>query len=178
MTTQRSSQILNLEELIAGPLIATIEADSMSTQKYLNFVMNTAFENYNPKTGETGELRMISFNYKIYNNIDNSEHKVKIPLITLIPLPLLQIKEAEFNFDIKIHDVLHSETSKLNQINTPQDKESHNRNFKMRASLTPQEILNTRDNIINSNMKIHVKMQQADMPSGLAKLLHTSSKIT
>ena len=31
-----SSQVMELQQLIAGPLIATIEADALSAQKYLD----------------------------------------------------------------------------------------------------------------------------------------------
>ena len=31
-----SSQVMELQQLIAGPLIATIEADSLSSQRYLD----------------------------------------------------------------------------------------------------------------------------------------------
>ena len=56
-----SSQVMELQQLIAGPLIATIEADTLSAQKYLDYVMRVAFESYNPRTGETGKLRIITF---------------------------------------------------------------------------------------------------------------------
>ena len=38
-----SSQIMELRQLIAGPLIATIEADALSAQKYLDYLMNITF---------------------------------------------------------------------------------------------------------------------------------------
>ena len=39
-----SSQVMELQQLIAGPLIATIEADSLSSQRYLDYLMKIAFE--------------------------------------------------------------------------------------------------------------------------------------
>lgn len=49
-----SSQVMELQQLIAGPLIATIEADALSAQQYLDYLMRIAFESYDPKTGKTG----------------------------------------------------------------------------------------------------------------------------
>ena len=46
-----SSQVMELQQLIAGPLIATIEADSLSSQRYLDYLMKIAFESYDPVTG-------------------------------------------------------------------------------------------------------------------------------
>ena len=37
-----SSQVMELQQLIAGPLIATIEADSLSSQRYLDYLMKIA----------------------------------------------------------------------------------------------------------------------------------------
>ena len=51
-----SSQVMELQQLIAGPLIATIEADALSAQQYLDYLMRIAFESYDPKTGKTGKL--------------------------------------------------------------------------------------------------------------------------
>lgn len=59
-----SSQVMELQQLIAGPLIATIEADSLSSQRYLDYLMKIAFESYDPVTGRTGKIRMLTFNYQ------------------------------------------------------------------------------------------------------------------
>ena len=55
---------MELQQLIAGPLIATIEADSLSSQRYLDYLMKIAFESYDPVTGRTGKIRMLTFNYQ------------------------------------------------------------------------------------------------------------------
>jgi hypothetical protein len=55
-----SSQVMELQQLIAGPLIATIEADSLSSQRYLDYLMKIAFESYDPVTGRTGKIRLRS----------------------------------------------------------------------------------------------------------------------
>lgn len=59
-----SSQVMELKDLIAGPLVATIDADSLSAQRYLDYLFKIAFETYDPKTGKTGRLRMLTFNYR------------------------------------------------------------------------------------------------------------------
>lgn len=103
---KNSSQVMELKQLIAGPLVATIEADALSSQKYLDYLMQVTFESYNPATGETGKIRTLNFGYT--ENVNGTEVKrtVSIPLITLVPLPLLHIEEADFDFDIKIVDCI------------------------------------------------------------------------
>lgn len=105
-----SSQVMELQQLIAGPLIATIEADSLSSQRYLDYLMKIAFESYDPATGRTGKIRMLTFNYQSQDAGGGRKQSVSIPILTLVPLPLLQVQEADFDFDIKILDAL-SETA-------------------------------------------------------------------
>lgn len=101
---------MELQQLIAGPLIATIEADSLSSQRYLDYLMKIAFESYDPATGRTGKIRMLTFNYQSQDAGGGRKQSVSIPILTLVPLPLLQVQEADFDFDIKILDAL-SETA-------------------------------------------------------------------
>lgn len=99
-----SSQVMELKDLIAGPLVATIDADSLSAQRYLDYLFKIAFETYDPKTGKTGRLRMLTFNYRSRDLSGARIQSVSIPLLTLVPLPLLQIQEADFDFDIQVLD--------------------------------------------------------------------------
>ena len=176
-----SSQVLELQQLIAAPLIATIEADSLSAQKYLDYLMKIAFESYDPKSGTTGKIRMLSFNYTSQDVTGSREQKVSIPLFTLVPLPLLQIKEADFDFDIKILDAFSvSEDEKFSLEKEESDVTSQSSGgFKMRASLAPRQSNgNTSKNVeqsLTANMKVKVKMRQADVPAGLSNLLHLAA---
>ena len=58
-----NGHIMSLQQLISAPLVATIDADAMSTERYMKHFMSLAFESYNPVDGSTGALRLISFNY-------------------------------------------------------------------------------------------------------------------
>lgn len=170
----RSSQVMELKHLIAGPLIATIDADSLSARRYLDYLFEIAFESYDRKTGKTGKLRMLTFTY---SGQGERKQRLSLPMLTLMPLPLLQVKEAEFDFDIKILDAVserQEETFSLEDgmSSTPEDEGG---GFTMRASLAPKQgVGNSSSSVqqgLSANMKVHVKMQQADMPGGLANLL-------
>ena len=175
-----SSQVMELQQLIAGPLIATIEADSLSSQRYLDYLMKIAFESYDPVTGRTGKIRMLTFNYESGCRWGQAQ-SVSIPILTLVPLPLLQVQEADFDFDIKILDAL-SETAEEKfsleegkSVNEPQSGGG----FKLRASLAPKQgegsSTSNVQQSLSANMKVKVKMRQADMPAGLSNLLHLTA---
>lgn len=172
-----SSQVMELQQLIAGPLIATIEADALSAQKYLDYLMRIAFESYNPVTGETGKLRMLTFSYNEQDVNGSSKKNVSIPLLTLVPLPLLHVEEADFDFDIKILDALsESVEEKFSLENGDNVKQPQNTGFKMRASLASQrEVKGDLQQSLSANMKVKVRMRQADMPAGLSNLLHLTA---
>ena len=177
-----SSQVMELQQLIAAPLIATIEADSLSSQRYLDYLMKIAFESYDPATGRTGKIRMLTFSYNSQDINETKKQSVSIPLFTLVPLPLLQIQEADFDFDIKILDafsVSEEEKFSLEKGEATVVPKSGGGGFKMRASLAPKQGDGSQnknvEQSISANMKVKVKMRQADVPAGLSNLLHLAA---
>lgn len=175
-----SSQVMELKDLISGPLAATIDADSIATRRYLNYLMELAFESYDKKTGKVGELRMLEFAYNSSDVEGNHLQRVKIPLLTLVPLPLLQVKEADFDFDIQVVDALSADadaTFSLKDAGMP--KEGAAEGVKLRVSMASTKTGSTSQDrmqqSLTANMKIKVRMEQADMPGGLANLLRLAA---
>ncbi len=103
---------------------------------------------------------------------------MSVPLITLLPLPLLHVEEADFDFDIKIIDALteKSEESFSFDEGTAKDSDKQER-MKMRASLAPRSGKHEGElqQSLAANMKVKVKMQQSDMPAGLSNILHLAA---
>lgn len=179
VTHRSSSQVMELQQLIAGPLVATIEADALSAQKCLDFLMRVAFEWYDPVTGKTGPLRMLSFTYAEREGGRQVQKRVSLPLFTLVPLPFLQVQEADFDFDIRILDALTEQTEE--SFATEQTEGAAARGaggLRLRASLAPQQTV-VRDGDLRqgiaANMKVKVRMGQADMPAGMSNFLRLAA---
>ena len=177
---QTSSQVMELKDLISGPLTATIDADSIAARRYLSYLMELAFDSYDKETGKVGKLRMLEFTYQSHDLEGNHLQHVKIPLLTLVPLPLLQVKEADFDFDIQIVDALSADTDatfSLKNGASPKGKEPEG--VKLRVSMASAKTKDTRKSgqhqSLTANMKVKVRMEQADMPGGLANLLHLTT---
>ena len=176
-----SSQIMELKDLIAGPLVATIDADSLSTQRYLDYLCKIAFETCDTTTGKAEGLRMLTFNYKSHDLTGYRTQSVSIPLLTLVPLPLLQIQEADFDFDIQVldastrqqRDSFSFETGNSERAQDASDGNDIRLRVALAASLGRKANLseNCQSNL-SANMKVHVKMHQADIPGGLSVLLN------
>lgn len=174
---QINSQVMALSQLISAPLIATLEADAMTTRSYINFLREIAFET-DGNGGSLGKLRTFTFRYTQTERGTRVVKSVEIPVISLIPIPLLQIKEATFDFELKILDSMRQVSEESYSFeNDQKTDDDDNMPLLMRAALAPQSgnSKNERDHSQSANMKVHVVMQQADMPSGLANLLSLSA---
>lgn len=178
-----SSQIMELKDLISGPLVATIDADSISTQRYLSYLYELAFESYDRKTGKAGNIRMLTFAFKEQDTSGTRTKRVNIPLLSLVPLPLLQIKEADFDFEIQIVDAVSEDSNATFSLRNPRNEESSTPKkgeTKLRVSLAPDSGSATRQSksqqSLSANMKVKVTMQHADMPAGLSNLLNLASQ--
>ena len=176
-----SSQVMELQQLIAGPLIATIEADALSANQYLDYLMRIAFESYDPVTGKTGKLRTLTFSFTGQDINGSQKKSVSIPLLTLVPLPLLQVQEADFDFDIKILDALSENVEERFSMEQGAGVREQRgaAGFRMRASLAPQRGSGQRSGelqqSLTANMKVKVRMRQADMPAGLSNMLQLAA---
>lgn len=174
-----STQVMELKNLISGPLVATIDADTISTRRYLSYLYELAFDRYDHTTGKVGNLRSLEFTYYTTDSDGRHSHRVSIPLLTLVPLPLLQVKEADFEFDIQIIDAVSADKnatfSLKNPDNTSDDGSETSEGVKLRVAMAASNIekngsIKSRQGL-TANMKVNVKMQQADMPGGVSNLL-------
>jgi len=176
-----NSQVMELQQLIAGPLVSTIEADTLSSRRYLEMLQLIAFEDVTEGDRNIRRLRTLKFAYQ-ETNVNGYRNKVvSIPLVTLLPLPLLQIKEADFDFDINILDAVSSgtvESFDYGEGKIEQNNENR-RPLRLRASLAPKSgsgsYSDKSEQQLSANMKVHVKMRQADMPAGLSNLLRLTA---
>lgn len=176
-----SSQVMELKDLIAGPLVATIDADSLSAQRYLDYLFKIAFDSYDPKTGKVGPMRMLTFNYRSRDLSGLRTQVVSIPLLTLVPLPLLQIQEADFDFDIQVLDASSKQQQSSFSFETGQSEKAPDdpaaSDTRLRVALAASsggksDKSESRQSSLSANMKVHVKMRQADIPGGLSALLN------
>lgn len=164
-----SSQVMELKDLIAGPLIATIDADSLSAQRYLDCLFRMAFDSCDPATGRAGALRMLTFDYRSRDLSGPRTQSVSIPMLTLVPLPLLQVQEADFDFDIQVLDA--SVRQRRFSFETAQAEPADDTRLRV-ALAASGDRSETRRGTLTANMKVHVRMRQADIPGGLSTLLN------
>lgn len=171
-----SSQVLDLKDMISGPLLATIDADAMSARRYMDYMLELAFQSYNHDTGTAGPLRMLEFAYQAMGDDGMQTRTVSIPLITLMPLPLLHVQEADFDFDMQIVEALQTNARSALSLREP-DAVRPADDTRLRVAMASREAgqASSASRNVTANMKVSVRMRQADMPDGLSKFLYLAS---
>lgn len=188
---QVSSRVLDLGEIFAAPLVAVIKADVLASREFTGFISSFGFEsdaNSGSEGTHLGALKTVTFSYKRPGPGGVLEDAVvEIPLLSLVPLPLLQVTDAEFNFNVH---VLESDSGALGEppplVNPPQELRVQNESAKpqapqVRAMLAPAPAPATADRSsgqrsLDANMTVKLAMKQADVPAGISALLQLMSE--
>ncbi len=187
-----NQQTFELYEIFSAPLLATIKADFKAANQYMKFVQEYGFESVSEdetpdvainSTGtKFGRLRMVHFWYNRRNSQTGKDEyvNIQVPALSLIPLPLLQVDDAEFYFNVHIYPRKSFKSSKPEQppsllrensaVTKPPENSLPQPSFM--ATLPPlsgqknDEIFST-----TANMKVKIKMKQADLPTGISNLM-------
>ena len=108
MATEQQSN-LSLHELLGSTLTSIIDAQKKSLEVTKNFIEEFGFGT--DKEGDDwGELKTVTFQY----SNDKGKKEVSVPLLSLFPIPMLKIKDAEIDFDLKISSIKKEPISKGN----------------------------------------------------------------
>jgi hypothetical protein len=151
---------LYLYEIIGLPLKAIIDAETLAARASVDFIKDIGFTKNvdiaDKKNINLGTIRVVHFNY---NTIDETgkeiESTVTIPLLSLVPIPLLQIQEANLDFNIKITDV--------------QEKTGDNKQI-----IEKKLLASYADGAKNQSYQINIKLKltQSDLPAGISALFN------
>ncbi len=98
-----SNVALLLEQIIASPLRAIVDAQSESAKATVEFIMGLMKEEGEKLVPESVGLKYV----RIIQDAETGEFKpeeqgLDIPLVTLVPIPYISVDEAEIEFDAKI----------------------------------------------------------------------------
>lgn len=190
------SRSLDLAHLISGPLTALVEADAMASETFLRFLREVAFEP--PETPDPadphrlGKLRYVSFTYEHMRNGKPTTSLIRVPLISLLPLPALQVEEATFDFALDMFSARYPE-----QVPALTDAEAAAADTRDRPLFAPQGLGGQKPRMLASlsrdsgsrpaaesyermstRVNVHVTMRAADMPGGLGQILNIATSAT
>ncbi|OHD09054.1 MAG: hypothetical protein A2086_00245 [Spirochaetes bacterium GWD1_27_9] len=128
-----------------------------------------------------GLMRMVSFYYDRFDEFGNSRRfKVEVPLLSLIPIPVIQVKTAELEFNFKMtHKEEKKFDGKLKDTNDNKDDESYLnlKRTKLYGFIAKSNYNQQDPSFDDKKIKLKITLEQADMPDGINQLLNITSKV-
>ncbi|KVF19007.1 MULTISPECIES: DUF2589 domain-containing protein [Burkholderia] len=184
--TDSISPVVDLQYLFAAPIEAVIEADFMAARQFVRYVREFGFVR-KPSTGceprelddsDFGELRMITFFYEQVLGKDKTEwRRVQVPVLSLIPLPLLEVKTATFDFGVRLLLAERVKASCAIPLLPGDADDAAPRQYRWSAMLArgrPEAGGQTREDVspfLEANIGAKVEVGQAGIPAGIGNLL-------
>ena len=167
---------------MGAPLRALVEAETNAAFATARFIREVGFtEKKTDGAGEGdledfGDLRMVTFKHeKINANGEKKTYKVEVPLLSLIPIPALQIKDANLDFYVRIID--NPKISQRTELEQKQEKvvlpgltKAPLRDMKGTFGRAQYDV--SRKSALDMQIKVNIKMEQADVPAGLGRLFN------
>ena len=89
-------QAIPFGSIIGGPLKACVEAQALAAKTTWEFIQNVGI-NVNPETGEKTAVN-VSFSFIQGGRLV----QLNIPLLTIVPIPYIAIREVDINFKANI----------------------------------------------------------------------------
>lgn len=188
-------QSINFGNLLGAQLTALIEAEADAARVSAEYIENVGFEK-DPKTGAM-KLRTVTFIMK-RRDLDDKirEHMIEIPVLTLVPIPILAIEEANVEFDLEVNGIQRS-TSPITaeksapiyrRYNSSADREREAvpmKNEKTYAAQVSQKQSRTHlmtklarttqgDKNVAADLNMKIKIVQSPFPSGIDRLLEVA----
>ena len=187
---------IDFESLLGGPLIAVVNAQAQSAMATVNFIKEVGFKK--PSTDEfagddtsTEEPIYVSFKYpkeiSPFVPADSTtspptpaqsavyeDHELKVPILTMLPIPFIRMDETTVDFNAKINSVVDRKTDTSLKIDSSLEAKAGWLwgSAKLKVGTSYQR--NTQQgNKVNRtySMAVHIKAVQDEMPEGMERLL-------
>jgi hypothetical protein len=166
-------QSLPFYQIIGAPLLALVQGEAQACQATAEFIERIGFTPQPPdaETSGLGALRMVAFRFQ-KPDADGTirPFEAQVPLLSLVPIPAIQIKDADLEFNVKVTDIQTSETQTPANSADPVvgDWLSRGR-VEFRATMSKLETSSS-NRTSDLQMKVKLRVEQADTPVGLAYL--------
>ena len=175
---------LDFGAMIGGPLNAIVKAQAQAALTTVTFIKQVGFkhkkDNSGVDTDEITDVINVDFKYKKQipgGGTGTQEATLSVPILTLLPIPFIQVEEATIRFSAKLLSVTYSEllsnktaggtvTAKTGGMFSWYGSAQISANY---ASKSIQRSgAETKDSY---GLDVYVKVSQAEMPAGMDKML-------
>lgn len=159
---------------VGAQLTALIDAEIEGAERTSEYIETVGFEKVKLRDGtERLKLRTVSFDMR-RRDTDGSirTHTIRVPILTLIPIPMLAIEEATIDFDLYVEDIREVKEDEESEGSTRGSRgilRRRRNTLKTRVARTTHSKTST-----ISDLKMAVRIVQSDFPVGIERLLNTA----
>jgi hypothetical protein len=173
---------VDLYAIIGAPLLAIVQAEAQAAQATASFIEKVGFEPPSGNAGDLayGRLKMLTFTYsKLTAGGDRAVFEVEIPVLSVVPIPSLEVRDATIDFSVEVTDVVRlDEPTAINARATgtasPVDDASDGTPVLGRDRSMNSELVAFKGSLgrhdSSTGLKIHLEVGQAATPTGLLSL--------
>lgn len=163
---------IDFQKMIGGPLQAAVDAQVASSLATVNFINAVGFASAD---GSARELVMVDFSHTRKDvdsegNETSKEVAVRVPLLSMLPIPSLRIEHVVIDFNVRLNSVESSTVSDDLGIKAELSAGWGPVNFKVSASYQRKTSTNVEVKREYA-LTVNVKAVQDEMPAGLEKVL-------
>ncbi len=164
-------EALPLEFIISAPMTGAINAQAMAAQSTIDFIEKIGLKD----TGGKTTVNMVDFVYAIQNNKSETK-KLSVPLLSMVPVPFIRIKDINIAFDFKIETMQKDQQKESKKITVDS---SYNIWFqKTSVHGVYSSSKNSKSTVDKSaHLAITVNAVQDEMPTGLKTMLDIFSDL-
>ncbi len=185
--TAQGIRSLPLADLIGATLVAIVEADAAAARATLDFIETVGFvppaQEQTPEGGITaGNLRMAEFRYrKLDENNEVAEFVAAVPVLALVPIPALQVRDARFKLSAQITEISQEKPAAAPAPAAPAALAATNvvaisrlQPVRYQLLAKPTAASGAREQEVRGtfHIELEVTMGQADLPLGMEKLFN------
>lgn len=182
---QNAWDVSSIEDIFFVPVSSVIKADFYAARQFLEYVESFGFsaqQESDPervgREGFIGDLRMTSFRFQESSgNGPARDRYLRVPALSMIPLPLLQVQEADFDFAVRVVQADRDRRPEQLTLEGDEGGASEPELVDWKAMLVAEQPGggggdgSDAASHIDANIKVHLKVRQSDMPAGISRLL-------
>ncbi len=193
---------IDFESMIGGPLVAVINAQAQAAMSTVNFIKEVGFKKPSAEEeagGDTSTEEPIYVTFKYPKELSPYQpavpadpsatppvegspavpavyetHELKVPILTILPIPFIRIDLATIDFNAKINSVEYRKTDSRLKVDSSLEAKAGWLwgSAKLKVSTSYQRTTQ-QGNTVNRtySLAVHVKAVQDEMPAGMEKIL-------
>ena len=155
-------------------MAAIVQAEGIAARATADFIKEVGFTSVSDSIdGDYGTIRNVTFSYERTNADGTTElAKLSVPLLTIIPIPSIQVAEAEIEFDLAMTQ---PEASPAPKENSKLGNLSAYKSVQLKAIFAKKPNPSANSPVMTSatsNMKVKIRLRQSELAVGMVQLLN------